>query len=76
MGGTKYPEVTRLTFFPSTMLISCRTDSDAIVYCINYHTHYIIISYIHPAERGIVCKDGDLWIVAGIEGDSSTWEYI
>ena len=44
MSGIKYPESTRLTFFVPVMLISCRTDSDAIVYdyILSYYTTPII----------------------------------
>lgn len=56
------------------MLISCRTDSDAIcILYLIYHTYHI-----PHRHRGFISRrqDGDLWVIAGAEGDSSTWEYI
>ena len=73
---SKYPEVTRLTFFPVAMLISCRTDSDAIVHSPTNYIIFINPYPIYPAELGIDHKNGDLGFIACTKGDSGTWEYI
>ena len=77
MSGIKYPESTRLTFFVPVMLISCRTDSDAIVYYF-YHTilHLTYRNNHRRIEIELAQQDGDLWAIACTERDSSTWEHL